>query len=814
MTVTEAGSESQVLAPPPGADVPPAGPAPAEAPPGGGPEGPEGGAGGPAGAPGAELATADIERPINPTMIGVSSFLAVAAAGWMFAGVFQGSLARVIGVAGALIGAGIVTYSYRTSRPSLVQYLVIPVAVGIGVLLVVPFASSGNIIGLVTSAVRTGGIAHPPVSFDPGWRFILLVLVAVLGAAASTLAISLRRPKLGIALPAPLIFATALVQPPDATLTSTAVALVLFIAAFGVSYGADLAKEGASSGRFEARRLGRGAGVLVLLVIVLIILSQSGFLLPKSQKQPVIPPEFPRTPPPQPFRTLFTVKVSQPQPLRLGVLDVYQANGWYTPPYDVGRFETVPDGGRITPGKTILGEVPRIPPPKDHAKSQTVTFEVKKIGGHLLPDVANPLALPHRGFTLQYDPRTQALNLPDQIATNGLTYTEVAPAIPTAGELETAGSPPKGMDQYVAAPKVPAYIAGLLAKAPTDNAFSRLQYMRNIYYQKVVAKGAGNPIRVPPSMVVQMFHGKAESPFAIVAGEVLLARWSGVPARLGYGYYSTTPDKTGGDLYTITPDDGAVWLEVYFNHYGWVPIVGTPPKAQASIDNKPKKHNPAVVPSSRLDLQVYVPVKLSNVQLLFTILDYYGVRAIPVVAGLVLLYLFYPGFLKMYRKRRRRRWAGERGYAERIAVAYAELRDWAWDLNLGDVNFTPLEFVAATAEDTEHRELAWLTTRALWGDLTRDLRREDAEVAEDLSRSVLRRVRRAAQPLNLVVAFGSRTSLRAPYAADIPNVWPGWQPRRRVRIILSTIFSKIPRPRRRAVAGPSRLRRLLPWGAR
>jgi len=746
------------------------------------------------------------EPSLNPLIVGASTFLAVAAAGWMFAGVFQGNEARLVGLLGAVVGVGLVTLSYRTSRPSLLQYAVGPVAIGLSAILVGLFAKGGslNLIGLVQDAVRSGGVAHPPVPFDPGWQVILLVLVTVMGAAACTMAVSLRRPRLAL-LPALLTFAATLVQPPGATLVSAVVALILLIAAFGVSYGADLARDGASSGQFELRRLLRGVGVLVGVAIVLVLVSDSGLLLPKASSQAVIPPQFPQLPPPTPDRPLFSVALSQPMPLRLGVLDVYQKVAWLTPPYDVARFETVPSSGSVIAGRA-LGEAPAVPSPPNKAPAQNITFTISELGGHILPDVANPSAVVHHGFTLQYDPRTQSLRLPNQVAVKDMTYTEVAPAIPTAAELASAGAPPPTMSQYLEVPPAPPTIAALLAQAPTNNAFDRLQFVRNAYYQKVIAASSGEPVPVPPARVAQLLAGQPGTPFEIVAGEVLLARWAGVPARLGYGYYSTTPVAGSSDTYAIRPGDGAVWLEAYFNHFGWVPIVGTPPKAQASLDTKPKNANPAVLPSDRLDLVTYVPVKLQSDELLFTVVRYWLVRALPVLAGLIVLILLYPGLLKMMRSIRRRRWGLEHGLPGRIAVAYAEVRDHAYDLNIGDVTLTPLEFLKAVADDPEHRELAWLVTRSLWGDLARDLRTEDADSAEDMSKSVLRRLRRANPALNRLVAFGSRISLRDPYSEEIPNLWPRWAPRRRLRDLVRALLAPL-RPRRLRRAMPRVLSR-------
>ncbi len=105
-----------------------------------------------------------------------------------------------------------------------------------------------------------------------------------------------------------------------------------------------------------------------------------------------------------------------------------------------------------------------------------------------------------------------------------------------------------------------------------------------------------------------------------------------------------------------------------------------------------------------------------------------------------LLVVTFPFFVKLLRTRRRRAWGRDRGPAGRIAVAYSSVRDLAIDLDIGRRSATPLEFLDATVDDEEHAELAWLVTRGLWGDLSRDLRDDDAAAAELLAASLRRRL--------------------------------------------------------------------------
>lgn len=740
----------------------------------------------------------DAEQPASVPLTGLATFCAVAAAGWMAAGVFRGAMPRVIALVAAAVGVGLVVLSYRSKRPSTVQYLALPTAVVLGALFVLPFAKGGsaNLPNLVLEAFRSGGIAQPPVPFDPGWRFVLVVLVTMLGAASAALATGLNRPKVGIALPAPLLFAAALVQPQGATFTSSVVALVLFVGAFGVSYGVDLAREGATSGEFEVRRFGRAAGMLALLVAALVVLSQAGFLFPDPTDEQVIPPRRPPTPPPQADRVLFTVDSPRMVPLHLGVLDVYQDDAWMTPPFDPKRFTKVPDDGRLAMGEGP-GEVHSLAPIPDE-KKLAATFRINDVEGHSLPSIANPQRVAKRGFAVEYDPRTQDLRLPERRAEQGMTYTVEARTPPTAAEMNEAPAPPEWLAEYLDVPQPPQEILDLLAQAPKEPAFDRLQFVRNRYYQSVVAAGAGNPVDVAPFRVVQMLQGQEASPYEITAGEVLLARWAGVPARIGYGYYGG--ERSGETTWSVRPKHGATWLETYWEGYGWVPILGTPPKAKASLSSQPKNQDPTIRPTDEAALLVYVPVRLRSIQMLYEIVRYWVVRVLPWVAAGGLVVAFYPGVLKLGRRYRRRRWALRLGPAERIAVAYAEFRDAANDMNIGDPMLTPLRFLDRVAPDAEHTELAWLVTRGLWGDLTRDLRREDAEAAEDMARSVTRRLRRANTVLNRLVAFGSRVSLRTPYSGEVPNLWPRWSLRRSLRRALRHALHRLPLVGRRLAA--------------
>lgn len=716
---------------------------------------------------------------------GIAAFLASSAAAWMAGGLFRSPYARLVGIVGVLIGVGVVMASYVSRRPAVVQYLVVPIATLAGIALVLPDASGGNsnLVGLIGEAITAGGLKQPPIPFDPGWRFILVVVFALVGAASASTATGFTRAKLAVLVPVPVMMATALVQPRSSEIISTTVAIALMFAAQSLTYGNELADAGASTATFEVRRLARGGAMLVLLVVAVVGISRADFLFPDTAKDQIIPPQRPKAQPLSVDRILFTAISARPGPWRLGVLDTFDGRGWLMPAFDSGRLVTI-SGAAPIPVEGINTDAGR----------QKTTFEVEDIGGHVMPSLANPLSLKGARTPIDYDPVTQVLRLNERRAFRGLTYTIESPVPPGGNVLAEAPAPPESMSVFTSAPPAPNEVVVLLNEAP-ENLWERLQFVRGRFYEKVVAAGAGSPRDVPPARVVELLKGTEGSPFEITAAEALLARWAGVPSRIGYGYYSG--ERKAADRFEVHPKHGATWIEVYFQGHGWIPIVGVPPRARASLDDAKQNQDPNVLPTDELALVVFVPVRLSSVRLIYVAVRYWLSLVVPIAIGLALIWWLVPFVAKSARRYVRKRWAHRRGVQERVAVAYAEFRDGCSDLNIGRSIDTPLDFCTRVQNDDEHQELAWLVTRALWGDLRRDLRPSDADNAEELSGSVSRRIRVAQPSITRLLSIGSRTSLRSPYSHEIPNLWPAWSGkralRRRVGKVLRTNLRRIRR---------------------
>lgn len=748
------------------------------------------------GEPEAEATEDDLNGrpPVNPMSAAAAAFFATAAVGWMVGGVFVGLAPRFIGLLGALIGAGFVGVSYRMRNPSALQILALPTSILVGIGLMASSAKGSSLPQLVIDAIKQGGLSQPPAPFDPGWRFLLVVVTCSIAVAASVGAVAANRSRLAVFLPAPIVAFAVLLQPPGQETIGVAPSLGLLAAALAIAFGGELSRDSETGARFEARRLGRAGGLVVVIMALLVGLSQLGFLYPPTEDSTVIPPKRPQTPPPvDSDAVLYTVKQDEPTPLRLGVLDVYDGVAWLTPPYDPKRYVEI-SGARLprfAADKTNGFDTPQ-PAVKD---TVTARITIAKPGpAREVPDLVGAVSVKGAPKGTEYDPRSQTVRLPGR-GKAGLTYTVTAAKPADASALSASTKPKGSFSEFLEVPSPPAAVKDLLNQIPPNlNSFERLQAARVAFFNKITAAGAGNPVDIPPARVQQFLQGTPATPYEITASEVLLARWAGIPARIGYGYYNPDAKVGSSGSYGIRPSDGAMWLEAYFEPTGWVPILGKPPKAQASLDDAKKNDDKEVLSNGLITAQLYIPIKQQGLSLLYTVVQFWLARAAIVAAIVFFFWILLPGMVKVFRRLRRRRWAEKIGPQARLAVAYAEVRDRAIDFNIGHPTLTPLEFLDVLEPDDEHTQLAWLVTRGLWGDLARDLRDEDVEAAETLSRSLYRRLVNGQPFLTRVVAFGSRVSLREPWAPELPN--PYWK-RSPVAVVTSGVragLRKVPRP--------------------
>lgn len=702
----------------------------------------------------------ELETAEQPIRLAIAVALPTLAAAIMVGGVFTGAGARVYaGVAGLLGVVLAVALSRLFSRPLLAYVLMLVGLFSIGLLMVVPSGLENvtRVGTLASDATQSGNVLRPPVPLTAGWQAIIGWLLGVVGFGAAWLAIVVRRPPIALLVPLPIAAIAGISVPSYAQKASGIIALVLF--ALGLGILSSVSSTEAEGERpplgYEIRRALRALPLLAVITVVLVALAQTNFLFPDPLIDPTEEPQKPKTVPLSEVedRVLFEVESVATGPWRVGSLDVYDGKDWRLPPFADNQLEDVPRNGVVD---------------ESLAPGVRATITVRGLGGAVLPALPNTVGIVAQGPRLAYDSRNGNIRLSQGQVQAGLQYAVVAATLPTEDDLRsvTAGVP-SDVRQFVRIPDPPPAVQELLDRAPKTSKWDTFNSLRNYVLENVTATGVGRPVSVTPSRVQEMLQGAREgSPFEIVAAQAMLARWAGVPSRIGYGFDGG--EDVNGRL-EVRPRHGSTFVEVFFPGYKWLPVIGTPKQAKPTAGSKPdeQKVDPNIVPSDDLVVELLLPV-LTPPESVFTQQLARGLLiGVPTILLLLLLYTLYPAVVKAVVRSRRRAAAQEGGPRARIALAYAEWRDLATDYGYRYTTDTPLMFLDRFVEDPDHTELAWLVTRALWGDLQDDLTPDLATAAEELSRSLRRRLASAHPATVRAVSLVSRLSLRDPFAPDL-----------------------------------------------
>lgn len=711
-------------------------------------------------ADGAELEDWETEPPLPPLRLGLVVGCSTVGAAVMTGSVFEGAAGRIYPAIAGLCGIAVAAQASRRKSVLATNLTIVLGVVAIGIVLILPTGLDNltRLYPLLQEAKGASKTLRPPTEFLPGFRLILGWLMACVGFTAGWVAIELRRPALGLLVPLPLIAMGAISVPEESKLVAGLVAVVLFILGLALlSSTRDLHAdgEGAPGLGYELRRALKALPLVVVIVVVTLALSRSSFLFPAPLYDPTKESQRPRAVPLSAVedRVLFEVRSKSTGPWRIGILDVYDGTDWRLPAFSESTLEPVPDSGVVDP---------------DLEPGTQATFRVAGLSGAVLPGLPGTVGILAEGPRLTFDRRTGSIRLAQGQIRAGLQYTVTAAVLPDEAALQSVGTDvAEPLLRFTEMPEPPPAVAALLAKAPADNLWDRLQFVRRHFLETVVATGAGTPVAVPPSRIQDMLDGSKEgSPFEIVAAQAMLARWVGVPARIGYGYDGGVAAGTG--VHEVRPKHGASWLEVNFEGAGWFPLIGSPLQARASLSpDGPTLEDASVLPSDDIAVQVYFPLRTEPGSLLYRQVQRLVVLALPLLFAGLAVYVLWPVLRKAVRRSRRRAWAAEQGFSAEVAQAYAELRDLCTDLGVAGQADTPLAFLDRVVHDREHGELAWLMTRTMWGDLRHDVTAEHAGDAVELSRALRKRLVQA-QPATLrAIAMVSRLSLRDPHSPEL-----------------------------------------------
>lgn len=727
-----------------------------------------------------DLAT--VEQPLTREEImrpAIGALATTLGAAFLVGGMFTGFMPRIYAALGGILGVAMAVWAARaTKRVTLIQSLSLAGILfgGIVLLGVGDLGAVSNLGKTIGEAVGNARLRRPPAPFDPGWKAVLPWTLGMIGYAAAWVGSVGRKPALGVLVPIPVIAFSSIAQPSEAQVPAGIVAFVTFVIGLTVIYRADRGEGEGVSTAYELKRAARAAPLVLLLVAALVGLSQTNLLFPAPLYDPTERAQLPKAIPLKGVndRVLFSVvsPIGFTGPWRAGVLDVYDGESWRLPPYSASDLKKAPADGIIDKSFGTPQQ------PKLRAR---VTIEGME--GTVLPLPQRPYGIAvDSSPPLVVDPRTETVRVEQGQVSSKLAYDILFNVLPRVEDLRKAGAPNNDLVEEftdVAGRPMPPTVAKIVQEARSrfDNQWDRLDFVRGKLIDSVTSTGQGLPSPVPPSKIEDMFSGSKEaSPYEFIAAQALLARWLGVPSRIGYGFDRGEQKGAGGtsggqsavgQTIEYRPKHGAAWLEVYFQGYGWFPVTGLPKKAKASLGNDSDTLDAQILPSDEIAVQLFIPLRVTPKNLLFKQIQKALLLASPFIITILLAWLLWPVAYKARRRSRRKHWALEQGPSARIAVAYADLRDHATDLGVGDPYLTPLAYLQKVVPDDEHRELAWLVTRCLWGDLRHTVSNDEVLAAEELSRSLRRRMFEA-QPFTIRgIALVSRLSLRNPYAPEL-----------------------------------------------
>lgn len=710
-----------------------------------------------------EPAEGSSPRPPLDVRALVATALTTSSAALVVGGIFDSWACRLLGIVAVSLGSAGVALVLRSRRQLFSQVLTL-LAIGLGATLTLTGSAGGpsNLTAAVRHAVNAGRLLQPPVPFDPGWRPLVFGLMAGLAFGAGWLATAGQRRLAGALLPLPLPLLASFTQPHGQEILTAAFIFLPVIGAMATIFTATQPGQ-QTDVRFEVRRASRAALLAVPAVGLLLVLNNANFLFPKPTYDPNDKPQKPRSIPPssRTDRVLFTVEAPDgfTGPWRTGVLDVYQDGAFLLPPRAANRLQPVPASGVVDATGARSSSV--------HVRITTADLGDSPILPGV-PSQAKVLFPPSAPSDIRIDSRTGVIRVESGRAPAGLSYEIDLPPYPAAEQLkDTRPAGGSGLqDDLVVPHDTPPAVQRILRAAPPSG-WDRLDFVRHQLLDNVTAAGPGNQVPIDASRVQDILDGsKKASPFEIVATEVLLARWAGFPARIGFGFNEFHTDN---GQRAVHPDNAAQWLEVDFAGRGWLPFLAKPPRADSTLDAN-KDTDKDVVASNEIAVQLFLPVGLPRPVPLFELIRARILQALPLLLLLLAARATAPAVWRLARRRHRERWAEERGPRGRIAVAYAEWRDLATDLNVGDPFATPLEYLDRVEHDEDHEELAWLVSRTMYGDRATVASAEDAAVAEELSTSLQARLR-AGQPTQVrLLALITQASMRAPYTREVPNM--------------------------------------------
>ncbi len=391
---------------------------------------------------------------------------------------------------------------------------------------------------------------------------------------------------------------------------------------------------------------------------------------------------------PNPVDLLTVTGDTQPQYLRLTVLDLPGPDAWTARPVDLGS--TVPLASTLPLPTGMAGDVPTQP------DEMSISLE------DAFPDDSAWLPVPFllRSVDVRdswsYVAADQTVVAESSAAAVGLPRYDVAYSKMSLPEsrLEAAGEPPADIAQQYG--QVPGGIPGVVigtAQAVTaegTNDYERAQLLQSFFrdrgefnYDVTVGYGYGYEAM---AAFLDERRGFCQQFAATMA---MMARIIGIPSRVVVGFLE--PERSGADGYVFTSDNLHSWPELYFEGVGWVRFeptqgVGAPFPQWAERNSAPTPSLPTEnIPTGPLEVTEPTPIDPTPAASAPTDGGRGGGGGVTLSPGWLvslgaLAFLFLPAALRT--AVRRGRMTRPIDDAEAAESAWLELRDFIRDLRL------------------------------------------------------------------------------------------------------------------------------------
>ncbi|GAA1388133.1 DUF3488 and transglutaminase-like domain-containing protein [Luteococcus peritonei] len=473
----------------------------------------------------------------------------------------------------------------------LVQLLVlVALAVGLG-LYSQPAGAQGlsGLWQLWNSSVIHIRMETAPMGFQPGVRWVMVVLVGLVTILADMLVLTLLSPAWMLAplLALYLVPALALdhdVRWPVFILLGAAYLMVLAVDAINTnaSWTRNIARDSAHKPHSTSSALRLAALVAVPTLALALLL---GSVVPRLGSLDIESAR-PRGSGPLQMadpsidlsknlnlpvdRVVLSYSGDQPLYLRTASLTVMDADGWH-----------------MAPVKLADGALPVPPGLSQQGEQVTTTIQVKDLGGEYLPAPYAPQSFDAEG-RWRHDPLSLAIiSTLDKDRTEAIrdkTYTVTSTLNDPGAEnftLAQPGTPPDNKVTSQVPADVPKPILDIThqvtkdAGTPVLKAAAIQRYLsdpRNFSYSTTAPPGDGFDV-----LVNFLTKDKAGYCVHFASTMALMARIEGIPSRVSVGFL---PGEKVGDHYEVKASNMHAWPELYFEGYGWVRFEPTSRVAQ------------------------------------------------------------------------------------------------------------------------------------------------------------------------------------------------------------------------------------------